>query len=277
MKDERQFANSKDGETRLSRACAVGSDRKSLTVAFFRRHPWLLAWPHATNNGLSAARPPTLRVCAAGRSCHTQPTRPGKSPVRPAAGSGRSSHTRLQQPASRSASGRVLSPPYAAVRPNARFTGARGQRASRPASGAHPERGRPGCCVIRAVRVRPVHQPARAAKAPRGRHSNSHRKPPAAPPTAPHPSRCSSTGGRYRAVTAPLEAEPHLPHQQPQTGSRQPYMRPYPARDNPARNPMPTCDEIPPETCPSDPRAPTKAPCRRRYHQLRSRQQAFGR
>lgn len=110
-------------------------------LLFFRRHPWLLAWPHATNNGLSAARPPTLRVCAAGRSCHTQPTRPGKSPVRPAACSGRSSHTRLQQPASRSASGRVLSPPYAAVRPNARFTGARGQRASRPASGAHPERG----------------------------------------------------------------------------------------------------------------------------------------
>ena len=31
---------------------------------FICRHPWLLAWPHATNNGLSAARPPTLRVCA---------------------------------------------------------------------------------------------------------------------------------------------------------------------------------------------------------------------
>ena len=58
-----------------------------------------------------------------GRSCHTQPTRSWESPVRPAVGSGRSSHTRLQQPASRSASGRVLSPPYAAVRPNARSTG----------------------------------------------------------------------------------------------------------------------------------------------------------
>ena len=31
---------------------------------FFCRHPWLLAWPCATNLGLSAARPPTLRVCA---------------------------------------------------------------------------------------------------------------------------------------------------------------------------------------------------------------------
>ena len=67
-----------------------------------------------------AAHAPGVR---SGRSCHTQPTRPWKSPVRPAVGSGRSSHTRLQQPASRSASGRVLSPPYAAVWPNARSTG----------------------------------------------------------------------------------------------------------------------------------------------------------
>ena len=107
-----------------------------------------------------AAHAPGVR---SGRSCHTQPTRPWESPVRPAVGSGRSSHTRLQQPASRSASGRVLSPPYAAVWPNARFTGARGLRASRPASGAHPTRGRPVCCRHALVRARPVHQPARAA------------------------------------------------------------------------------------------------------------------
>ena len=109
-----------------------------------------------------AAHAPGVR---SGRSCHTQPTRPWESSVRPAVGFGRSSHTRLQQPASRSASGRVLSPPYAAVRPNARSTGARGQRASRPASGAHPTRGRPVCCRHVLVRARPVHQPARAAKA----------------------------------------------------------------------------------------------------------------
>lgn len=37
----------------------------SLTsLNLFCRHPWLLAWPCATNLGLSAARPPTLRVCA---------------------------------------------------------------------------------------------------------------------------------------------------------------------------------------------------------------------
>ena len=109
-----------------------------------------------------AVHAPGVRL---GRSCHTQPTRPWESPVRPAVGSGRSSHTRLQQPASRSASGRVLSPSYAAVRPNARSTGARGQRASRPASGAHPTHGRPVCCRHALVRARPVYRPARAAKA----------------------------------------------------------------------------------------------------------------
>lgn len=64
----------------------------------------------------------------------------------------RSSHTRLQQPASRSASGRVLSPPYAAVRPNARSMGGAwsacvtpGQRRTRYArsSGLLPSRARP--------------------------------------------------------------------------------------------------------------------------------------
>ena len=186
---------------------------------FICRHPWLLAWPHATNNGLSAARPPTLRVCARAVRATRRPRAHGSLPYgQPSAPCG----LRIRaygSPLARSASGRVLSPPYAAVRPNARFTGARGQRASRPASGTHPTRGRPVCCVIRAVRVRPVHQPARAAKAPRGRHSDSHRKPPAVPPTVPLPSRRSSTGGRYRAVTTPLEIQPHLLHQQSQTGS----------------------------------------------------------
>lgn len=244
----------------------------------------ILVLPPALAAGLAARyQPRVVRSPAAhapgvrsGRSCHTQPTRPWESPVRPAVGSGRSSHTRLQQPASRSASGRVLSPPYAAVWPNARFTGARGQRASRPASGAHPTRGRPGCCAIRAVRVRPVHQPARAAKPPRGRHSDSHRKPQAAQPTVPHPSRCSSTGGCCRAVTAPLETDRTC-----STSNRKP------APDSltcgrirlaiPGSKPMPICDETPPETRPSDPRAPTRIPSRRRSRQLRSRQRACGR
>lgn len=155
-----------------------------------------------------AAHAPGVR---SGRSCHTQPTRSWESPVRPAVGFGRSSHTRLQQPASRSASGRVLSPPYAAARPNARSTGARGQRAARPASGAHPTRGRPVCCRHALVRARPVHQPARAEKAHCGGNSAAttrHRHPP--------PSRSTSSRrpaaparSRPRAATAPL-ATPEL-------------------------------------------------------------------
>jgi hypothetical protein len=42
-------------------------DSKSKRISrcsFICRHPWLLAWPRATNLGLSADRPPTLRVCA---------------------------------------------------------------------------------------------------------------------------------------------------------------------------------------------------------------------
>ena len=150
-----------------------------------------------------AAHAPGVR---SGRSCHTQPTRPWESPVRPAVGSGRSSHTRLQQPASRSASGRVLSPPYAAVRPNAKPTGARGQRASRPASGAHPTRGRPVCCRHALVRARPVHQPARAAKAHCSGNPTAtarHRQPSLSCSTSSrHP--VAPTRSRSRAATAPL-------------------------------------------------------------------------
>ena len=143
----------------------LSSHGESLTVEFVL--PPSLAAGLAVRYSSRVVRSPAAHApgVRSGRSCRTQPTRPWESPVRPAVGSGRSSHTRLQQPASRSASGRVLSPPYAAVRPNARSTGARGQRASRPASGAHPTRGRPVCCRHALVRARPVHQPARAAKA----------------------------------------------------------------------------------------------------------------
>lgn len=179
-----------------------------------------------------AAHAPGVR---SGRSCHTQPTRPWESPVRPAVGSGRSSHARLQQPASRSASGRVLSPPYAAVRPNARSTGARAQRASRPASGAHPTRGRPVCCRHALVRARPVQQPARAAKAHCDGNSAAttrHRHPP--------PSRSTSSRrpaaparSRPRAATAPL-ATPNSPApQRAPAGSWQPTRCRMPPRTPP--------------------------------------------
>lgn len=168
-----------------------------------------------------AARAPGVR---SGRPCRTQPTRPWKSPARPAVVSGRTSHTRLQQPASRSASGRVLSPSYAAVRPNARSTGARGQRASRPASGAHPTRGRPVCCRHALVRARPVHQPARAAKAHCGGNPTAtarHRRPSSScststrRPAAPDRS-CS------RAATTPLATRTGQLHQRAPAGSWQP-------------------------------------------------------
>lgn len=170
--------------------------------------------PHVLAAGLAVRyQPRVVRSPAAhapgvrsGRSCHTLTTRPWESPVRPAVGSGRSSHTRLQQPASRSASGRVLSPPYAVVRPNARSTGARGQRVARPASGAHPTRGRPVCCRHALVRARPVHQPARAAKAHCGGNPTAtarHRQPsPSRSTSSRHP--VAPTRSRARAATAPL-------------------------------------------------------------------------
>ena len=141
----------------------LSSHGESLTVEFVL--PPSLAAGLAVRYSSRVVRSPAAHApgVRSGRSCRTQPTRPWESPVRPAVGSGRSSHTRLQQPALRSASGRVLSPPYAVVRPNARSSG----RVVSVRSGAHPTRGRPVCCRHALVRARPVHQPARAAKAHR--------------------------------------------------------------------------------------------------------------
>ena len=86
----------KRGPHVLARLAATES-RSQLNL--FCRHPWLLAWPHATNLGLSAARPPTLRVCARAVRATCRPRAHGSLPGRPAVGSGLASHTRLQQPA----------------------------------------------------------------------------------------------------------------------------------------------------------------------------------
>ncbi len=201
-----------------------------------------------------AAHAPGVR---SGRSCHTQPTRPWESPVRPAVGFGRSSHTRLQQPASRSASGRVLSPPYAAARPNARSTGARGQRATRPASGAHPTRGRPVCCRHALVRARPAAHTLRAvvrsaavtrSSAPvqsisqRGRQ----RLTAAATQQPPH-----ATGIRLPAAPPAADAQQRPPEAVPEP--RQPLLRP-PNSPAPQRAPagswQPTRCHMPPRTPP---------------------------
>ena len=193
----------------------LSSHGESLTVEFVL--PPSLAAGLAVRYSSRVVRSPAAHApgVRSGRSCRTQPTRPWESPVRPAVGSGRSSHTRLQQPASRSASGRVLSPPYAAVRPNARSTGARGQRASRPASGAHPTRGRPVCCRHALVRARPVHQPARAAKAHCSGNPTAtarHRQPSHSRSTS-NRQPATSTRSRPRAATAPLATRTRQLHQ----------------------------------------------------------------
>ena len=215
-----------------------------------------------------AARAPGVR---SGRSCHTQPTRPGSLPYGQPSAPGGLRIRAYGSPLARSAYGRVLSPPCAAVRPNARSTGARGQRASRPASGAQPTRGRPVCYRHALVRARPVHQPARAAKA-------SLQRPPRQPP---HATSGPTTG------TA--------------TATRQRPQRPVRARDSPARSPSvqastskrqraaecPTCDRMPLDAtsprhrlisssrrlgrAPDSLSSPTWSPCRQRRHPHRPR------
>lgn len=123
-----------------------------------------------------AAHAPGVR---SGRSCHTQPTRPWESPVRPAVCSGRSSHTRLQQPASRSAFGRVLSPPYAVVRPNARFTRGAWSACVTPGQRRTPYARSSGLLPSRA-RPRPSSPSASAGgKGSLRRQLSSHHTPPA--------------------------------------------------------------------------------------------------
>lgn len=117
--------------------------------------------------------PPSLAVSPvvhasgvrSGRSCHTQPTRPGSLP-----------HGQLSAPGGLRI--RAYSSPLCGLLPAACsahstppsgllqcYRGARGQRASRPASCARPTHGRPVCCCHALVRARPVYRPARAAKA----------------------------------------------------------------------------------------------------------------
>ena len=50
--------------SRENHRCDESANRNRHAVEFICRHPWLLAWPCATNLGLFAARPPALRVCA---------------------------------------------------------------------------------------------------------------------------------------------------------------------------------------------------------------------
>ena len=96
---------------------------RGVDIVLFCRYPWSLARTRAANLGLSAARPSTLRVCA----------RPVRDACRPRAQEasldGQLSAPRglriraYGSPLTRSASGRVLSPRYAAIWPMAALSG----------------------------------------------------------------------------------------------------------------------------------------------------------
>ena len=134
----------------------------------------------------------------------------GVSRYRPAVGFGRSSHTRLQQPASRSASGRVLSPPYAAARPNARSTGGAWSawRHARPA--AHTLR-----AVVRSAAVTRSSAPVQVHQ----RSAGGQRLAAAATQQPLH-----ATGIRLPAAPPAADAQQRPPEAVPEP--RQPLLRP---------------------------------------------------
>ena len=190
----------------------LSSHGESLTVEFVL--PPSLAAGLAVRYSSRVVRSPAAHApgVRSGRSCRTQPTRPWESPVRPAVGSGRSSHTRLQQPALRSASGRVLSPPYAVVRPNARSSGrVVSVRHARPA--AHTLR-----AVVRSAAVTRSSAPVQSISQ-RGRQrlsATATRQPPHAtgsrPPVTPPATDAQQrpTRSRPRAATASLATRTHI-------------------------------------------------------------------
>lgn len=123
-----------------------------------RCQPWVLRSPAVHAPGVRSAR-----------SCHMPAARPESLPHGQLSAPCGLRIRAFGSPLARSASGRVLSPHYAAIWPDERLSEARVRHASRPGSGAHPTRGRPVCCRHALVRARTVHRPARAAK-----HSSQH-------------------------------------------------------------------------------------------------------
>ena len=110
---------------------------------------------------------------------------------------------------SRTASRRLL--------PNARFTGARCQLASRPASGAYPTHGRPACYVIRLVRAHAVYSPAQAAN-PSPKRITLHSPPPSRSAGSLHPT--VSTRNHLGAATVQSATQPRRLHRNRCAGSR---------------------------------------------------------
>ena len=148
------------------------------------RHPWPLAHTRATNLGLSAARPPTLRVCA----------RPVRATCRPRAQEvsrdGQLSAPRglriraYGSPLARSASGRVLSPRYAAIWPTASLSGG-----ARPSCVTPGQRRTPYAWSSGLLRYRACPRACGLASSAGGKDSpqpSPSRRPPP-PATQPHP------------------------------------------------------------------------------------------
>ena len=198
----------KRGSHVLARLAATES-RSQLNL--FCRHPWLLAWPCATNLGLSAARPPTLRVCAravrATRSPRAHESLPYGQPSAPVGLRIRAYSSPLRGLLPAACSARPTSP-------SGLMQGLRGRvvsvRHARPA--AHTLR-----VVVRSAAVTRSSAPVQSISQ-RGRQ----RLTAAATQLPPH-----ATGNRLPAAPPAADAQQRPPEAAP--GQRQPLLQPEPA------------------------------------------------
>lgn len=150
-----------------------------------------------------AAHAPGVR---SGRSCHTQPTRPWESPVRPAVGSGRSSHARLQQPASRSAAVTRSSAPVQSISQRGR------QRLTAAATQQPPH--------ATGIRL-PAAPPAADAQQRPPEAVPEPRQPLLRPPNSPAPQRAPAGSWQPTRCHMPPRTPPHLKTASPD-GRRRP-------------------------------------------------------
>ena len=194
---------------RTRRRSAILSPHPSRTASYrISLPPSLAAGPHARYQP-RVVRSPAVHApgVRSARACHMPAARPGSLPHGQLSAPCGLRIRAYGSPLARSASGRVLSPHYAAIWPDERLSGARVRHASRPGSGAHPTRGRPVCCRHALVRARTVHRPAWAAK-----HSSQHSS--GLPPHAirqRHPTAPPATGTRQsspEAASEPQQASP---------------------------------------------------------------------
>lgn len=189
--------------------CALTARLWARGVGLFCRHPWLLAWPCATNLGLYAARPPALRACARAVRATRSPRANGGLPYgQPSAPVG----LRIR---AYSSPLRGLLPAACSARPTPPSGLMQGQR-GRVVSVRHA---RPAAHTLRAV--------VRAAAVTRSSA----------------PVQSISQRGRQRLTAAATRQPSHatgnrLPAAPPTAGtSRSAHQKPLQSRGSPARNP----------------------------------------